>query len=109
MSTQWMIQGRGNTNCTCAYGCPCQFNALPTHGSCHAVVTVDGRVANGIVSRETSDEIVLRTTDLSEVRVRRDSIDEMQQSQTSIMPQGMETRLSVQELQDLLAYLQSLR
>ena len=22
------------TNCNCAYGCPCQFNALPTHGFC---------------------------------------------------------------------------
>ena len=41
MSTQWKIQGRGHTNCSCAYGCPCQFNALPTNGSCHAVITVD--------------------------------------------------------------------
>ncbi|MGA7790694.1 MAG: DUF1326 domain-containing protein, partial [Xanthobacteraceae bacterium] len=24
-------------NCNCAYGCPCQFNALPTHGNCEAV------------------------------------------------------------------------
>jgi hypothetical protein len=25
-------------NCNCSYGCPCQFNALPTHGYCEAVV-----------------------------------------------------------------------
>jgi hypothetical protein len=37
---KWMIKGRGFTNCNCAYGCPCQFNALPTHGECHAVVCV---------------------------------------------------------------------
>lgn len=37
MST-WMIKGRELANCNCAYGCPCQFNALPTHGNCRAVV-----------------------------------------------------------------------
>jgi hypothetical protein len=26
--------------CNCAWGCPCQFNALPTHGRCEAVVGV---------------------------------------------------------------------
>ena len=34
----WEIKGRGFTNCNCTYGCPCQFNALPTHGHCQAVV-----------------------------------------------------------------------
>jgi hypothetical protein len=33
----WEIHGQMLSNCTCAYGCPCQFNALPTHGHCHAV------------------------------------------------------------------------
>ena len=36
-STQWTIKGRELANCNCDYGCPCQFNALPTKGSCHAV------------------------------------------------------------------------
>jgi hypothetical protein len=36
--TRWEIKGQGFTNCNCAYGCPCQFNALPTHGNCQAVV-----------------------------------------------------------------------
>ncbi len=35
--TSWEIHGLVFSNCTCAYGCPCQFNALPTHGHCHAV------------------------------------------------------------------------
>jgi hypothetical protein len=33
--TEWEIKGREFANCNCAYGCPCQFNALPTHGHCH--------------------------------------------------------------------------
>ena len=34
----WEIHGLMFTNCSCAYGCPCQFNALPTHGYCRAVI-----------------------------------------------------------------------
>ena len=36
--TEWSIHGRELVNCNCAYGCPCQFNALPTHGNCRAIV-----------------------------------------------------------------------
>jgi hypothetical protein len=35
---EWTIRGRELANCNCDYGCPCQFNALPTHGSCEAAV-----------------------------------------------------------------------
>jgi hypothetical protein len=28
------------TTCNCAWGCPCQFNALPTHGQCEALVAL---------------------------------------------------------------------
>jgi len=34
---KWTIKGHEFINCNCAYGCPCQFNALPTHGFCEAV------------------------------------------------------------------------
>lgn len=33
----WEISAVEFVNCNCAYGCPCQFNALPTHGNCEAV------------------------------------------------------------------------
>ena len=39
--TRWTLQAREFTNCNCAYGCPCQFNALPTHGHCQAVVGME--------------------------------------------------------------------
>lgn len=35
---EWMIRGPEIATCNCAYGCPCQFNALPTNGNCHAAV-----------------------------------------------------------------------
>ncbi len=33
----WSIKGPHFANCNCDYGCPCQFNALPTNGTCKAV------------------------------------------------------------------------
>ena len=32
----WRIRGVEITSCNCAWGCPCQFNALPTNGDCRA-------------------------------------------------------------------------
>lgn len=40
---QWSIEGLEFTNCNCAYGCPCQFNALPTHGDCQATMGLEIR------------------------------------------------------------------
>src|ERR1700730_12461301 len=31
---KWHLKGRNFSHCNCSYGCPCQFNALPTHGNC---------------------------------------------------------------------------
>ncbi len=30
----WLIEGDSFGNCNCDYGCPCQFESLPTHGGC---------------------------------------------------------------------------
>ena len=35
--TEWELHGMEFGNCNCAYACPCQFNALPTHGNCQAI------------------------------------------------------------------------
>lgn len=31
---EWFIEGTEFGSCNCSYGCPCQFEALPTHGDC---------------------------------------------------------------------------
>ena len=38
MATEWRIKAVHLGNCNCAYGCPCKFTALPTHGNCRSVV-----------------------------------------------------------------------
>lgn len=36
----WRLQGPEIANCNCDWGCPCQFNALPTHGFCQAMTAM---------------------------------------------------------------------
>jgi hypothetical protein len=49
--TEWTMEGVEFINCNCDWGCPCQFNSLPTHGDCRALGFVQvekgryGRVA----------------------------------------------------------------
>jgi len=33
---EWVMQGFEFVNCNCSWGCPCQFNGLPTYGNCRA-------------------------------------------------------------------------
>jgi putative heme-binding domain-containing protein len=75
----------------------------------YVVETKTGKTHSGILARETTDAIYLLSTDRVEIRIGRTEIDTFAPGRVSIMPQGLETTLSRSELQDLLAYLQSLR
>jgi hypothetical protein len=37
-ASNWRLEGEWMKNCNCAFGCPCDFNAPPTHGSCKGLV-----------------------------------------------------------------------
>ena len=43
--TSWRIVGEEVAACNCAWGCPCQFIALPTKGRCEAVAGI--RITTG--------------------------------------------------------------
>lgn len=44
--TKWTMRALEFSNCNCSYGCPCQFNGLPTHGHCRAVVGIKIETGN---------------------------------------------------------------
>jgi len=73
------------------------------------VVTKAGQIHAGLLGRETATAIYLRTTDRVEIRIDRAEIEELSPGRTSIMPQGLEKTLSLNELRDLVAYLSSLK
>lgn len=70
------------------------------------VLLDDGRVLNGIVLEQTERTINLQTpTDL--VVLDRDSIEELRETNLSLMPEGQLDRLSHEEVRDLIGYLMS--
>jgi putative heme-binding domain-containing protein len=75
----------------------------------YVVETRGGQVVTGILARETPADLTLVTAERAEVRIPRTQIESLVPGRVSIMPQGLETQISRDELRDLLAYLQSLR
>jgi putative heme-binding domain-containing protein len=74
------------------------------------VVTTDkGKIVQGILGRRTKETIVLRDASGAKLRVRTDAIEEMEIRRRSLMPDGLLSELSHNEVRDLLAYLQGLK
>jgi putative heme-binding domain-containing protein len=75
----------------------------------YEVTTRKGRVVRGIIRRESTAAVYLRTAELTEVRIARRDVEEVKPSSVSLMPEGLEKTMTRQELSDLLAFLLSLR
>jgi putative heme-binding domain-containing protein len=73
----------------------------------YTVATADGRVLNGLIARQDADVLILRDSSGGEARLRRDEIEQMRRSETSLMPEGLGRALTREEFRDLLAFLQS--
>jgi putative heme-binding domain-containing protein len=74
-----------------------------------AFATGDGRVLTGLVRRETADQLTLVDSEAREQPVRKADVVERKFADVSIMPEGLEARLSRAQFADLIAYLESLR
>jgi putative membrane-bound dehydrogenase-like protein len=77
----------------------------------YTVLTKAGITQSGIIARTTSDAIYLTTGERNTIRIPSSEIEDdgVMPSNVSIMPQGLDQILQPEELQDLLAFLESLR
>jgi putative membrane-bound dehydrogenase-like protein len=71
------------------------------------VVTRRGEVLSGVVRKDSSDEVVLAIDATTEARIPRADIADVQPGLVSVMPQGLDQQLSVEELADLVAFLKA--
>lgn len=69
------------------------------------VTTRDGVQHFGLLRKNSPDEVLLATGPQTEERLARADVTEMQPGSASLMPQGLDQILSVQELADLIAFL----
>jgi len=73
----------------------------------YLVSTKDGRMLSGFLADKDNRVVVLRGLDGVNQVLPQDQIKEMKSTGVSLMPQGLLSALSKQQLRDLFAYLQS--
>ena len=73
------------------------------------VTTASGALHSGVLRSDLTDAVTLVTGAGAEIRILRREIVDMQPGTVSIMPPGLATQLSRQELTDLLAFLKATR
>ncbi len=73
----------------------------------YLVTTKDGRTLSGFLADKDNRVAVLRGLDGVNQVLPLDQITEMKTTGTSLMPQGLLSAMSEQQLRDLFAYLQS--
>lgn len=52
----WRIRGPEISTCNCNWGCPCQFNSLPSHGHCRAALAM--RIDEGHFGETSLDGLI---------------------------------------------------
>ena len=70
------------------------------------VATKDGRVLNGLIVEQTPEAIVLRDARGQRTRVAVADVQELKESDVSLMPESLYKELSPEQLRDLFSFLQ---
>lgn len=75
----------------------------------YSVVTNDGLIFNGLIISESAEAVVLRMAEGKQQTIGRGEIDEIRASNVSLMPEGVEKDITVEEMGDLIEFLKTRR
>lgn len=71
------------------------------------ILTVDGRVVNGVLAEEDGSKVVLKTVEQPRLIVSKEDIETRRVSPKSMMPDGQLDAMKPQEVVDLIKYLRT--
>tara|TARA_R110002072_G_scaffold302615_1_gene486778 strand:- start:33839 stop:35086 length:1248 start_codon:yes stop_codon:yes gene_type:complete len=72
-----------------------------------SIVTVQGRVLNGVIAEEDGTRVVLKTVEQPRVVILKEDIDVRKVSDKSMMPEGQLDKMKPEEVADLIKYLRT--
>lgn len=72
-----------------------------------SIITVEGRVLNGVIAEEDGTRVVLKTVEEPRVVILKADIDIRKISPKSMMPEGQLDKMKQQEVADLIKYLRT--
>lgn len=75
----------------------------------YAAITRDGVTLTGVLTNETSSAITLSQPDGKQTVLLRSDLEELTSLGLSLMPDGLESEISIDEMADLLAYIKGWR
>ena len=85
-------------------------NAAIDNNYVNYIVTLkNGRTVTGLIASETAGGLTLKRAENQTETVLRADIDEIQSTGQSLMPEGLEKGINLQEMADLLAFLKNWR
>ncbi|NQV28538.1 MAG: c-type cytochrome [Rhodopirellula sp.] len=72
-----------------------------------SIVTVEGRVLNGVIAEEDETRVILKTVEQPRVVILKQDIDVRKVSDKSMMPEGQLDKMKPLEVADLIKYLRT--
>ncbi|MBX3437189.1 MAG: CehA/McbA family metallohydrolase [Planctomycetaceae bacterium] len=79
---------------------------LPNYES-YVVIDTVGRIYTGLIAAQTATSITLKREENKTDTILRTNIDELTSTGKSLMPEGLEKKISVEEMADPIAFLQA--
>lgn len=75
----------------------------------YTVITKDGRVETGFIAAETASSITLKQPENKTQLILRQDIDELKSNGISLMPEGLEKNISIEQMADLISFVKNWR
>jgi putative heme-binding domain-containing protein len=73
----------------------------------YQVATRDGRVLSGLIVEQTAESVTIRGSKGERTKIARSEVDDLKESEVSLMPESLYKEFSPQQLRDLFSFLQS--
>ena len=83
--------------------------AIDSNFVSYTIVTNDGKAETGIISTETSTSITVRQPEGKTVLILRQEIKEILSNGVSLMPEGLEKNITVEQMADLVSFVKNWR
>ena len=81
--------------------------AIDSNYVSYSVLTADGQTHTGIIAQETASSITLKQAQNKTVTLLRQDIDQIRSSGISLMPDGVEKNISIEQMADLISFIKN--
>jgi putative membrane-bound dehydrogenase-like protein len=75
----------------------------------YTIVTKDGKQETGFIATETASSITLKQAENKTLQILRQDIEELKSNGISLMPEGLEKNISIEQMADLISFIKNWR